>query len=521
MVAAALILLNSRLERQAIRDRALRTAVALSFGFDQEVAAVNYLLKGLSTSPALRSGDFRAFHAQLKATPVPDGSWLLLQDLKGQVVNTLRPYGEPLPQRAQMPNYDELTARLQVRPWTVSGRLASAVKSGSIVGLSLRLEPMDQDLSSWLTTILAEPRRERSARRRARRSGVDQDPLRPRSEADRFEHGPGSRIHVSIAGRVSCGTGECRDYRKGRGHRRAQRCRGRSPSRRLPTLLDFRPDRTVTVSVPLGLVNAPLIDVGRRLVGPGLLLLIIGGAAAVFTARLVQTPLKSLTSLVASAQGEVVELSGQLLSLQEEERRRIARELHDLTVQHLVATHLGLARLDTQIAQDAAGAFVTCQEISCEVQLALTELRIFTYLLHPPDLVSDGLASTLRHFATGFGRRSELQVNLRIPDLVDEAPPAFQLAILRVVQEALANIHRHAGASRVDIRARRVGSQLFIRISDDGQGIGGGGLQERAPLGVGIPGMRARLRQFNGDLRIATGKWGTAVLAFVPLQRAH
>ena len=104
VVAAALLLSHARNERQAIRDRALSTAVALSFGFDQEVAAGNALLKGLSSSPALRAGDTKAFYDQLKATPIPDGSWLILQDLDGQVVNTLRPFGATAPPASGFPD---------------------------------------------------------------------------------------------------------------------------------------------------------------------------------------------------------------------------------------------------------------------------------------------------------------------------------------------------------------------------------------------------------------------------------
>ena len=104
VLAAALLFSRAQTERQTIRDRALSTAVALSFGFDQEVAAVNYLLKGLSKSPALLSGDIKGFYDQMKATPVPEGSWLILQDLEGQVANTLRPFGDPtLPKRSAFP----------------------------------------------------------------------------------------------------------------------------------------------------------------------------------------------------------------------------------------------------------------------------------------------------------------------------------------------------------------------------------------------------------------------------------
>ena len=120
VVAAALLLSRAAEERRAIGNRALEAAKALSFGFDQEVAAVNYLLKGLSKSPALLSGDIKAFYDQLKATPVPEGSWLILNDLERQVANTLRPFGAPLPRHVDFPNYQE---QLDSDPGSEVGRL--------------------------------------------------------------------------------------------------------------------------------------------------------------------------------------------------------------------------------------------------------------------------------------------------------------------------------------------------------------------------------------------------------------
>ena len=125
----------------------MSTAVALSFGFDQEVAAVNYLLKGLSTSPALLSGDIKGFYDQLKATPVPDGSWLLLQDLEGQVINTLRPFGTPLPRGAhgssKFPGADHQTT-YRDRRWSVSGRLIGPLTRSTVIALSLRIDGPDR-----------------------------------------------------------------------------------------------------------------------------------------------------------------------------------------------------------------------------------------------------------------------------------------------------------------------------------------------------------------------------------------
>jgi two-component system NarL family sensor kinase len=516
VVAAALLLVNAYAERQSNRERAFHTASALSFGFDQEVAAVNYLLKGLSTSPALLSGELQAFHTQMRATPIPEGSWLILQDLRGQVLNTLRPYGERLPSGADMPHYDDLVARLQVRPWTVSGRLKSPMTGGYVVGLSLRIEPPGRELKTWLTAILAEPRLNSLLDAQAVATGwkkvlYDRE-LNPIVSSATAIDAPANRAPQALRLALT----------KAAAGRSAEGLIEGVDDLGAPVLVAYRrsdaTDWITTVSAPTALVNAPFTELAWRLVGPGLLLLAAGATAALFTARQMQTPLSSLISMVASARGEVAELSGQLLALQEEERRRIARELHDSTVQHLVATILGLARLDAELGRDPAKASLTRKEIAGEVQLALNELRVFTYLLHPPELATEGLASTLQEFAAGFGRRSGLQMNVQVLDALDEVPPSSQLALLRVAQEALANIHRHAMASRVDISCRVFRGRLFVRIGDNGRGMGAV-TDEPTAMGVGVPGMRARLRQINGDLRVASGTWGTAILACVPFKR--
>ncbi|HEX2509894.1 MAG TPA: histidine kinase, partial [Microvirga sp.] len=291
--------------------------------------------------------------------------------------------------------------------------------------------------------------------------------------------------------------------------------------RGLPVLVAYRrsgtTNWTTAVAVPLAVVNAPVTGVLWQVAGPATFLLLAGGLAALFTARQVERPLRTLSHLVTEAKREVTQLSEQLLALQEEERQRIARELHDSTAQHLVATNLGLMRLAGEIRQSPA-ALKTCGEIGDLLDRALLELRVFTYLLHPPSLADDGLGATLRAFIEGFAGRTGLQARVRLADTVDDAPPEIQRSILRVVQEALANVHRHAGASRVHVGAKLVGERLVVRIRDDGWGMRGpGGVGGRLRMGVGIPGMHARLRQFGGDLKIRTGSTGTSLLAYVPL----
>jgi two-component system, NarL family, sensor kinase len=136
-------------------------------------------------------------------------------------------------------------------------------------------------------------------------------------------------------------------------------------------------------------------------------------------------------------------------------------------------------------------------------------------------LAKDGLQATLRDFAEGFAGRTGLVARIRIPEEVDDLPPELQRAILRVVQEALTNVHRHAGASRVAVIARIMSKRLVIRIRDNGHGMGGA-VRSDGPIrmGVGMAGMRARLEQFGGTLRIRTGRSGTSIFAMIPIRWA-
>jgi signal transduction histidine kinase len=206
-----------------------------------------------------------------------------------------------------------------------------------------------------------------------------------------------------------------------------------------------------------------------------------------------------------------------LLTLQEEERQRIARELHDSTAQHLVAANLGLLGLEAEVRESPAGR-KTLAEVERLLTEALRELRIFTYLLHPPNLAKDGLQATLRDFAEGFAGRTGLVARIRVPEEIDELPPELQRAVLRVVQEALTNVHRHADASHVSVVARIMSGRLIVRIRDNGHGMTGAVRPDGAiRMGVGMAGMRARLEQFGGSLRIRTSRGGTSILAMVPI----
>ena len=210
-----------------------------------------------------------------------------------------------------------------------------------------------------------------------------------------------------------------------------------------------------------------------------------------------------------------------LVALQDEERRRIANELHDSTAQHLIAIGLNLMRIRPDVAREGKTLDILDQ-IDGSLEDAANELRAFTYLLYPPDLQSEGLSATLRRYVEGFGTRTGLKITVKSCPSLDLLSLSLQQALLRVVQEALTNVYRHASATRVSVNFRRVGKKLGLVISDDGQGAEEApGHQSGKPFraGVGIPGMIARMQQFGGNLHIDSGPNGTTVHATVPVDR--
>lgn len=227
-------------------------------------------------------------------------------------------------------------------------------------------------------------------------------------------------------------------------------------------------------------------------------------------------------SAYKEAQLEAAVLSKRLLSLQDDERERIAQEIHDSTAQHLAAIGLNLVALEGRrgIAQGHEAKII--EDMRGSLAEAVREVRTISYLLHPQALTKSGLNATLRRYIDGFQRRTGITLVMRTTDIADRCPLPLQVAVLRIVQEALANVHRHAAASRASVKLRAVSGRLHLVISDDGHGVGVSRDRRRLdadalPLGVGVPGMTARVRHFGGTVDIRSGPLGTSVHVVLPI----
>jgi PAS domain S-box-containing protein len=213
-------------------------------------------------------------------------------------------------------------------------------------------------------------------------------------------------------------------------------------------------------------------------------------------------------------------LSGQLLRSQDEERRRIARELHDSSGQILAALSMNLALLESEDGKITPRPAKALKESLSLVKELSNQLRTISHLLHPPLLDEVGLASGLRVFLEGFEERSKIKVTLEIPNSFERLPQELETAIFRVVQECLTNIHRHSGSRVAAIRVAREGNEVKVEVRDQGKGMPAGpngASRAHRRMGVGIQGMHERITQLGGRFEIRSGKKGTTVVASVPV----
>ena len=211
-------------------------------------------------------------------------------------------------------------------------------------------------------------------------------------------------------------------------------------------------------------------------------------------------------------------LSLRLLGAQDEERRRIARELHDSVGQYLAHAKLVLDSFREQHDADGQGTPALGQ-VAESLEKCLSEMRTISYLLHPPLLDELGLTAAMRAYAEGFSQRSGIRVNLRIPSDMQRLPATLELVLFRILQESLTNVLRHARSQSVDIEVELDGNHVALAVRDHGKGIPPELLEKlrtRGEGGVGLNGMRERVLQLAGRFEIESGAEGTLVRAVLP-----
>lgn len=242
-----------------------------------------------------------------------------------------------------------------------------------------------------------------------------------------------------------------------------------------------------------------------RLTAAAVILSLIGALAWSFRA----------TTRERAARDEARRLSGQILRVQDEERRRMARELHDGVAQQVAAVGINMTLLKSKLEAGEVSEAVRLAEDSRDLATSCgRELRSTTYLLHPPILEDLGLEPAIRSFTEGYMNRSGVQVDVDIQEDLGRLPPDIEATIFRIMQEALANVQRHSGSKHAKISLRRKAGEIELVVRD--YGTTAAESAEAPKFGVGILGMEERVRQFGGRFDVRFGEDGTRVRSVLP-----
>jgi signal transduction histidine kinase len=218
---------------------------------------------------------------------------------------------------------------------------------------------------------------------------------------------------------------------------------------------------------------------------------------------------KQRTAELAEANEKLRELTGSILHLQDMERRRFARELHDSVGQLLSVINMNLASFDHEnLTPEAVHLLNDSKEL---VEQIIREIRTISHLLHPPWLDEAGLGAAQRIYVEGFGERSGIAADLQVEEDMPRLSPDLEISIFRIVQECLTNILKHAEAKSVAIRVGRSAGVVSVTVSDDGRGMSDG-----HNFGVGLRGMQERVRELRGMLRVDSSGRGTTITASLP-----
>jgi signal transduction histidine kinase len=233
--------------------------------------------------------------------------------------------------------------------------------------------------------------------------------------------------------------------------------------------------------------------------------------------------LESEMAVREQAESHLRQLSLRLMTLQDQERRHIARELHDTAGQTLAAMKMSIALIRQAGSNPRLQPLI--DDLEALVDEALQEVRTTSYLLHPPLLDEAGIASAVRWFVEGFARRSGIDVQCDIPEKLERPPRDCELVLFRVLQESLTNVHRHSQASASTVHLARKSGVVQLEITDNGKGISEEYLRhlDKSPnkAGVGITGMRERVRELGGQLEIRSLGQGTSVSVVLPVSHSN
>ena len=228
-----------------------------------------------------------------------------------------------------------------------------------------------------------------------------------------------------------------------------------------------------------------------------------------------------MQSVILQRTAELQTLSLRLLKVQDEERRKLSRDLHDSTGQTLAALKIAVSFLQLSIKDDPS-KMALATDVADLADQAIEELRTMAYLLHPPLLDEVGFACAAEWYIEGFAKRSGVNLSMEIATHHERMPRSMETALFRVLQESLTNVHRHSKAAHVTVCFRHQFEKVILEIRDDGCGIEGERLvqlrETSAETGVGLAGMRERMHELNGTLEMESEGRGTTIRAVVPLR---
>jgi PAS domain S-box-containing protein len=238
----------------------------------------------------------------------------------------------------------------------------------------------------------------------------------------------------------------------------------------------------------------------------------------VLARTLLESRVEERTAELKKAQVVLRALNESLQQAQEEEQRRLALELHDSAGQLLTALKWKVAMIQNEVGPENTELVRLVRASMGLLEELSGELRTITYLLHPAQLGEAGLPRALRHYVEGLAERSGLRVMLDIDPDLERLPRKVERTVFRIIQESLTNVYRHAKTKSANVRISQTVDSICVQISDKGLGIAGFALSDQLSFkaGVGIQGMRERVRQLNGSFEVESGDGGTAVTAILP-----